>query len=142
MIGIVASRLVERHHRPVVVVSLDGEGGGRGSGRSIPGFDLHAALEACSEHLESFGGHRAAAGLSLRAENLDAFREAFAAHATEVLGPDELRRTERIDAMVGGVGLGLDLAEELGRLAPFGMGNPGRAADGPLGAGQRRAHDG
>ncbi|HYJ21609.1 MAG TPA: single-stranded-DNA-specific exonuclease RecJ, partial [Solirubrobacterales bacterium] len=100
VVGIVASRLVERHHRPVVVVSLDGEGGGRGSGRSIPGFDLLAALQACSEHLESFGGHRAAAGLSLRAENLDAFREAFAAHATSVLGPDDLRRTQRIDAMV------------------------------------------
>ncbi len=125
VVGIVASRLVERHHRPVVVISLDGEGGGRGSGRSIPGFDLHAALEACSEHLESFGGHRAAAGLSLRAENLDPFREAFAAHATSVLGPEDLRRTERIDAMVGGVGLGLELAEELGQLAPFGMGNPG-----------------
>ncbi len=125
VVGIVASRLVERHHRPVVVISLDGEGGGRGSGRSISGFDLHAALEACSEHLESFGGHKAAAGLSLRAENLEAFRAAFAAHAGEVLGPDDLKRTERIDAMVGGVGLGLDLAEELGRLAPFGMGNPG-----------------
>ena len=125
VIGIVASRLVERHHRPVVVVSLDGEGGGRGSGRSIPGFDLLAALEACGEHLETFGGHRAAAGLSLKAESLDAFREAFAAHATAVLGPDQLRRTQRIDAMVGGVGLGLELAEELGRLAPFGMGNPG-----------------
>ena len=125
VVGIVASRLVERHHRPVVVVSLDGEGGGRGSGRSIPGFDLLAALEACSQHLESFGGHRAAAGLALRAENLDAFREAFAAHATELLGPEDLLRTERIDAMVGGVGLGLELAEELDRLAPFGMGNPG-----------------
>jgi single-stranded-DNA-specific exonuclease len=125
VVGIVASRLVERHHRPVVVVSLDGEGGGRGSGRSIPGFDLHAALEACSDHLLSFGGHRAAAGLSLRAEDLDAFRGAFAAHAASVLGPEDLRRTERIDAMVGGIGLGLDLAEELGRLAPFGMGNPG-----------------
>ena len=125
VVGIVASRLVERHHRPVVVVSLDGEGGGRGSGRSIQGFDLLAALEACSEHLESFGGHRAAAGLSLRAENLDAFRKAFAAHATALLGPEDLRRTERIDAMVGGAGLGLDLAEELGRLGPFGMGNPG-----------------
>ena len=86
VVGIVASRLVERHHRPVVVISLDGEGGGRGSGRSIPGFDLHAALEACSEHLETFGGHKAAAGLSLRAENLEAFRAAFAAHAGEVLG--------------------------------------------------------
>ncbi|MGC1166564.1 MAG: single-stranded-DNA-specific exonuclease RecJ [Solirubrobacterales bacterium] len=125
VVGIVASRLVERHHRPVVVISLDGEGGGRGSGRSIPGFDLLAALQACSDHLESFGGHRAAAGLALRAENLEAFREAFATHATAVLGPDELRRTQRIDAMVGGVGLGLELAEELGQLAPFGMGNPG-----------------
>lgn len=125
VVGIVASRLVERHHRPVVVISLDGEGGGRGSGRSIPGFDLHAALDACSAHLESFGGHKAAAGLSLRAENLDAFRAAFTAHAGEVLGPEDLKRTERIDAMVGGVGLGLDLAEELGQLAPFGMGNPG-----------------
>jgi single-stranded-DNA-specific exonuclease len=125
VVGIVASRLVERHHRPVVVVSLDEEGMGRGSGRSIPGFDLLAALETCGEHLESFGGHKAAAGLSLRAENLDPFRAAFAAHASAVLGPEDLQRTERIDAMVGGVGLGLELAEELGKLAPFGMGNPG-----------------
>jgi len=125
VIGIVASRLVERHHRPVVVVSLDGEGGGRGSGRSIPGFDLLAGLEACAEHLEGFGGHKAAAGLQLRAENLAAFQAAFAAHAAAVLGPEELRRTERIDAVVGGAGLGLDLAEELQQLAPFGMGNPG-----------------
>jgi single-stranded-DNA-specific exonuclease len=125
VVGIVASRLVERYHRPTVVISLDREGNGRGSGRSIPGFDLLAALEACSECLTRFGGHRAAAGLELRAEDLDSFREAFAAHAAEVLGPDDLRRTERIDAMVGGKNLGLDLAEELGRLAPFGMGNPG-----------------
>jgi len=125
VVGIVASRLVERHHRPVVVVSLDGEGNGRGSGRSIPGFDLLAALEACSEHLVRFGGHRAAAGLELRAKDLDSFREAFAAHARAVLGPEDLVRTERIDAMAGGASLGLDLAEELGRLAPFGMGNPG-----------------
>jgi single-stranded-DNA-specific exonuclease len=125
VIGIVASRLVERYHRPVFVISLDGEGEGRGSGRSIPGFDLLAGLEVCAEHLEGFGGHRAAAGLQLRAENLDAFRAAFAAHASLVLGPEDLQRTERIDAMVGGAGLGLDLAEELQQLAPFGMGNPG-----------------
>ncbi len=125
VIGIVASRMVERLHLPVVVVSLDQEGGGRGSGRSIPGFDLLAALEACSEHLVAFGGHRAAAGLELRAEDLDAFRFAFAAHAAEVLEADDLRRTERIDAMVGGAALGIDLAEELAQLAPFGIGNPG-----------------
>jgi single-stranded-DNA-specific exonuclease len=125
VIGIVASRLVEKHHRPVVAISLDDEGSGRGSGRSIPGFDLLAALEACSDRLLKFGGHRAAAGLELPGAELGAFREAFAAHAAEVLGPDDLIRTERIDAIVGGASLGLDLAEELRRLAPFGMGNPG-----------------
>ncbi len=125
VVGIVASRLVERHCRPVVVISLGEDGEGKGSGRSIPGFDLLAALEACAEHLEGFGGHRAAAGLTIRAENVAAFQEAFAAHANEVLAPEDLRRTERVDAMVGGVGLGLELAEELKQLAPFGMGNPG-----------------
>jgi single-stranded-DNA-specific exonuclease len=125
VVGIVASRLVERHHRPTVVVSLAEDGLGRGSGRSIPGFDLLAALEACAEHLEGFGGHRAAAGLTIRAEKVEAFREAFAAHADEALSPADLRRVEKVDAIVGGVGLGLELAEELGQLAPFGMGNPG-----------------
>jgi single-stranded-DNA-specific exonuclease len=125
VIGIVASRLVERYHRPVVVISLDGEGSGRGSGRSIPGFDLLAGLEASSDHLAGFGGHKAAAGLELKEEDLDAFRETFAAHASSVLGPEDLKRTERIDAIVGGASLGLDLAEELKQLAPFGMGNPG-----------------
>lgn len=125
VIGIVASRLVEKLHRPVVVVSLDEEGRGRGSGRSISGFDLLAGLEACSEHLTTFGGHKAAAGLELEKGSLEAFREAFAAHAASVLAPEDLVRTERIDAVVGGASLGLDLAEELGQLAPFGMGNPG-----------------
>jgi single-stranded-DNA-specific exonuclease len=125
VIGIVASRLVEKHHRPVVVIALDGEGGGRGSGRSISGFDLLAGLEACSEHLGQFGGHRAAAGLELEEGQLDAFREAFAVHANAVLAPEDLRKTERVDAIVGGASLGLDLAEELRQLAPFGMGNPG-----------------
>jgi single-stranded-DNA-specific exonuclease len=125
VVGIVASRLVEKHHRPTVVISLDENGAGRGSGRSIPGFDLLGGLTACSEHLSGFGGHKAAAGLELEAADVAAFREAFLAHAASVLGPEDLVRTERIDAMVGGASLGLDLAEELGRLAPFGMGNPG-----------------
>lgn len=125
VVGIVASRMVERHDRPVVVISLDEDGSGRGSGRSIPGFDLLGALEACAEHLEGFGGHRAAAGLQIRAENVEAFQEAFAAHANEALTSEDLRRTEKVDAIVGGVGLGLELAEELEQLAPFGMGNPG-----------------
>jgi single-stranded-DNA-specific exonuclease len=125
VVGIVASRMVERHHRPAVVISFDEEGHGRGSGRSIPGFDLLAALQACAEHLEGFGGHRAAAGLQIEAGNLEAFQAAFAAHANELLAPEDLLRTEKVDAIVGGVGLGLELAEELEQLAPFGMGNPG-----------------
>ncbi|HKG36717.1 MAG TPA: single-stranded-DNA-specific exonuclease RecJ, partial [Solirubrobacterales bacterium] len=125
VVGIVASRLVEDHWRPVVLVSLDEAGGGRGSGRSIPGFDLLAGLDACSEHLAGFGGHRAAAGLELRPGRLAEFQHAFAEHATSVLSPAELTRTDRVDAMVGGPAVGLPLAEELERLAPFGMGNPG-----------------
>jgi single-stranded-DNA-specific exonuclease len=125
VVGIVASRMVERHWRPVILLSFDGQGSGRGSGRSIPGFDLLGGLEACSEHLTRFGGHRAAAGLELAESELEQFRDAFIAHTERRLGPEELTRTERIDALVGGDGLGLELAEELERLAPFGAGNPG-----------------
>ncbi len=125
VVGIVASRLVEQHHKPAVVIALDGEGGGRGSARSISRFDLLAGLEACAGHLVGFGGHKAAAGLEIEAAKVDAFRQAFAAHAAAVLTPEDLVRVERVDAIVGGASLGLELAEELGRLAPFGMGNPG-----------------
>ncbi len=124
VVGIVASRLVERYWRPVVLLSFEGDSG-RGSGRSIPGFDLLGGLEACSEHLIRFGGHRAAAGLELRASELERFREAFVSHAAARLRPEDLARIERIDALVGGDGLGLELAEELERLGPFGAGNPG-----------------
>lgn len=125
VVGIVASRLVERHWRPAVVISFDGQQTGKGSGRGVPGFDLLGGLEACAKHLTRFGGHRAAAGLEIEASELEAFRDAFIAHAARQLGPDQPTRTERVDAMVGGDGLGLDLAEELERLAPFGSGNPG-----------------
>src|SRR4051794_2269096 len=123
VIGIVASRMVERYHRPCVVIALDGDTG-RGSGRSISAFDLHAGLAACSEHLSRFGGHRAAAGLEIDRASIDAFREAFVAHAASVLSPADLIAEQRIDAVVPGDALGTALAEELERLAPFGHGNP------------------
>ena len=123
VIGIVASRLVERFGRPVVLIARAGEEW-KGSGRSIPAFDLHGALGACAAHLRRYGGHRAAAGLSLGSEQLEAFAEAFGAHADAALTEDDLRPVTRIDAIVPGSALTLGLATELERLAPFGLGNP------------------
>jgi single-stranded-DNA-specific exonuclease len=125
VIGIVASRMVERYHRPCVMIALDErDGSGKGSGRSISAFDLHAALGACSGHLRRFGGHRAAAGLEIDGERVDAFRDAFVAHAAGVLTDEDLVRVEPIDAVVGADAVGTDLAEDLERLGPFGHGNP------------------
>jgi single-stranded-DNA-specific exonuclease len=123
VIGIVASRLAERHHRPVVMIALEGDTG-RGSGRSIEGFDLLAGLRACAAHLGRHGGHRAAAGLQIERSRLEAFREAFVAHAGRVLSDEQLVRGERVDAVLEGHELGMALAEELQTLAPFGSANP------------------
>lgn len=128
VIGIVASRLVEKFNRPVVMIAgTDGPGEEtqwKGSGRSVSSFDLHGALSACSAHLERFGGHRAAAGLSIAPENLEAFAAAFATHAEASLDDDALVPVTKIDAIVPGAALTLGLAQELERLAPFGLGNP------------------
>jgi len=123
VIGIVASRLVERYSRPVVLVA-GADPHWKGSGRSVGAYDLHAGLAASAAHLERFGGHRAAAGLSIRRENVDAFAEALAAHADTALAEADLRPRTVVDAIVPGRDLGLDLCAELGRLAPFGLGNP------------------
>src|SRR5215211_2891857 len=123
VVGIVASRLVERWHRPCVVVALE-DGAGRGSGRSIPAYDLHAGLAAGAEHLRRYGGHRMAAGVELEVAAVESFRRALAAHAGSTLGPDDLIPVERVDAVVPGGVLGLGLAEELEGLRPFGVGNP------------------
>jgi single-stranded-DNA-specific exonuclease len=124
VIGIVASRLVERFNRPVVLIAGT-DGDWKGSGRSIAGFDLHGALAACSSHLERFGGHRAAAGLSIRPDMVDGFAEAFAAHADARVSEDELVPLTQVDAVLPrGTKLTLDLCDELARLAPFGLGNP------------------
>ncbi|HEY6760297.1 MAG TPA: single-stranded-DNA-specific exonuclease RecJ [Baekduia sp.] len=125
VIGIVASRIAERHHRPVVMIALrEGEAEGTGSGRSIPAFDLLGGLDACASSLLRHGGHRAAAGCTIARASLEGFRAAFCAHAASVLAPEDLVPVERVDAVVSGDELGQGLAEELGRLAPFGIGNP------------------
>jgi single-stranded-DNA-specific exonuclease len=124
VIGIVASRLVERYHRPVVLIAGT-DGLWKGSGRSIPSFDLHAALGACSEFLERFGGHRAAAGLSILPGRVEAFADAFAAQAEGLLGPEDLSPTTVIDAVIPrDARLTLGLCQELQQLAPFGLANP------------------
>jgi single-stranded-DNA-specific exonuclease len=125
VVGIVASRMVERHHRPVVLIALDSDGNGRGSGRSIVGFDLLAGLRACEQHLTRYGGHRAAAGLEIEAGQVEAFRAAFAAHCETALEDQPAVRTEVVDAVVGGESLGHEVAEQFTRLGPFGNGNPG-----------------
>lgn len=124
VIGIVASRLVERYNRPVVLIAGT-DGDWKGSGRSIAAFDLHAGLAACSGHLERFGGHRAAAGLSIRPENVADLADAFSAYADEHLQIEDLRANTPVDAIVPGSTLTLGLCDELKKLAPFGLGNPG-----------------
>jgi single-stranded-DNA-specific exonuclease len=123
VIGIVASRIAERHHRPTVIVGIT-DGAGTGSGRSIPGVDLLAGFTAASATLERFGGHRAAAGCTVRADQLGAFRAAFVEHFAQTLTADDLVARARVDAVVGGDELGYELASELERLGPFGIGNP------------------
>ncbi len=123
VIGLVASRVVERYARPAILVTLDGEEG-RGSGRSIAPFDLHAALEACAPHLERYGGHKMAAGLTLRRDRLEAFREAFGVVSRERLTPDDLVPTQRIDAVVSVERMDDELERLLRHLEPCGPGNP------------------
>ena len=124
VIGIVASRLVERYHRPVVLIAGT-DGLWKGSGRSIPSFDLHGALGACSTFLERFGGHRAAAGLSIAPDRVEQFADAFAAQAEGLLGPEDLVPATVVDAVLPrGAKLTLELCEELRALAPFGLANP------------------
>ena len=123
VIGIVASRLAETHQRPVVIVALDGEEGS-GSGRSVPGFDLLAGLEACSEHLLRFGGHRAAAGCTVAASSVEAFAASFEQYCAAIFADQPVGAVDHADAVVGGDGLSIELAEQLNRLGPFGIGNP------------------
>jgi single-stranded-DNA-specific exonuclease len=115
--------VVERFHRPAVLVGV-ADGVGKGSGRSIEGFHLHAALSACSAHLARFGGHRHAAGVTLDPGSLPAFREAFERHAAAVLADEDLVPRVRLEGWVAPELLDERAATDLERLAPFGAGNP------------------
>jgi single-stranded-DNA-specific exonuclease len=125
VIGIVAGRLAEKFHRPVVMIAQDSHQGrpGIGSVRSVPGFDVHEAILACREHLVTCGGHAAAAGLRIEDDRIEEFRAAFLAAVDQRL-PEDLRRAQvTIDGETTLGGLTLDAVEQLERLAPFGQAN-------------------
>lgn len=124
VVGIVASRIVERYGRPTVLIALDGQGLGKGSARSIPGFHLHRGLSACADLLVRFGGHRQAAGLTIREEQIPAFRERLSAQVAAAVGEGDLFSTLTVDAAVELEDLTFSLIRELERLRPHGIGNP------------------
>lgn len=124
VVGIVASRVLQEFYRPTIILGGDGDHW-RGSGRSIPGFDLAAALRDCSDLLVRHGGHALAAGLTLRPEHLDALRQRLNALARRALKPEDLQPPLRLDAEVGLDEISLTTLEQLGKLKPVGPGNPG-----------------
>lgn len=123
VIGIVASRVVEEFCRPAVLIAL-GESEGKGSGRSIGAFDLHAGLTECREHLLRFGGHRAAAGVTIAPGKVDAFAAKFNEVASARLGPEDLVPELRVDLEIPLAAATMDFESLLRHLEPFGMGNP------------------
>ncbi len=123
VVGIVASRVQRRYHRPTFVVGFDAMGVGKGSGRSIEGLSLVAALARCGELLEKFGGHEMAAGLTMRQENLEEFRAAFTRAVREMVTPGQLQRCLKLDAELQMGDLNLNLLDEHDALQPFGTDN-------------------
>lgn len=123
VIGIVASRLVDRYYRPVVVIAVS-DGIGKGSARSPDGFDVYEGLKECAPYLEKFGGHKAAAGITLRAENIPAFRRDFARIVRQKTKPEDFVPKLVIDGEISESDVSGQLADELEALAPFGIGNP------------------
>ncbi len=122
VVGIAASRVVDRFHRPVVLLALEG-GEARGSARSVEGVDLKRALDRCHRHLERWGGHAMAAGMTLRREEVAGFARSFAATVAE-LPHDGSRPSLRIDAELGLDELDADLVQFLHRFGPYGNGHP------------------
>lgn len=124
VVGIVASRLVERYHRPTILLAVQEDGAAKGSGRSIPGFHLLDALHDCAPLLTRYGGHRVAAGVSLPADACDAFGAAFERAAAARLDQDHLIPQLLLDVELAPDELTMALVEDMQRLAPFGAGNP------------------
>jgi single-stranded-DNA-specific exonuclease len=124
VLGIVASRIVRKYHRPAIVIGFDDNGTGKGSGRSIEGLNLVEALNHCTGSLEKYGGHEMAAGMSVREENFDRFAEAFRKAACELLSQDALQPCLRLDHELAFTEIGVEFLRWHEMLQPFGNGNP------------------
>ena len=124
VVGIVASLLMRRFHKPAFIISLDENGIGKGSGRSIPGVSLVQAIRRCSADLISGGGHDMAAGIVIREDQIDAFRRSFNRFVDETTSADQLKPVLHIDAEVSFADLTLDLLDSYELLEPFGNSNP------------------
>jgi len=125
VVGIVAARLVDRFYRPSVVIAIDATTGiGRGSGRSIAGLDLHEALRRSREFLETFGGHKMAAGVSIRADRVEAFRAALEDAVGGLARPQDFVPETLVDAEIGLGEIDMALLDDLERVGPHGAGNP------------------
>ena len=123
VVGIVAARIAETYHRPTFLLQIDGATA-RGSGRSIPTFDLYDGLQHCAEWLEQFGGHRYAAGLTVAVDNLAALQEAFVRYADDRLGPEDLQPVLRLESVVALADIDRAMVDQLASLEPHGPGNP------------------
>ena len=124
IVGIVAGRLAQRYNRPVLIISISNDGMARGSARSVPGVDIREAIAAQRHLLERFGGHPMAAGLSLSAGDIPAFREGLGRTVAEMAGRELPEPTLDISAYIALADISLDLAAHIEKLAPFGAGNP------------------
>jgi len=124
VIGIVASRLQKRYHRPTIVIGLNDEGMGKGSGRSIDGISIVKALQDCAEHLELFGGHDMAAGLNIRAERIEAFRDVFNQHVRAQASDDIFQPALALSGAISLPEVSDGLFRKFEELAPFGRMNP------------------
>ena len=123
VIGIVASRLVEKFYKPTILISISEDGRGKGSGRSISGFNLFDALSDSEELLTNFGGHAVAAGLGINSDKIEEFEKKINKYADSRLTDNDMIPVVKLDCMLGGANLNLGLARMLAKLEPYGMGN-------------------
>jgi len=124
VLGIVASRIVHKYHRPAIVIGLDENGVGKGSGRSIEGFNLVQTLTRCADRIDKYGGHEMAAGLTVQEKNLDLFAKQFRQVARDLLSDEDLQPRLRLDHEISFAELNFDFLGWHEMLQPFGNGNP------------------